>query len=159
MATAVAERRYSATSLPTIPQQARRRRRSPVVDDPADVVSNVVDRQLHVGRTRLPLVAFGLGGIHVEILGAVRFRRDAAGLLRDIKGVRLLQGYRGRPPADIDALRELLLRISRLAIDIPEIEAVDLNPVIALAPGHGCRIANARIRVRPLPPLMQVPRC
>ena len=112
-----------------------------------------------------PLVAFGLGGIHVEILGDVRFRiapltdRDADDLLHEIKGVRLLQGYRGHPPADIDALRELVLRISRLAIDIPEIAEVDLNPVIALTPGHGCRIVDARIKVRPLPPFMQVPRC
>jgi len=101
-----------------------------------------------------PLVAFGLGGIHVEILGDVRFRiapltdRDADDLLHDIKGVRLLQGYRGHPPADMDALRELLLRVSRLAVDVPEIVELDLNPVIAMAPGHGCRIVDVRIKVR-----------
>ena len=101
-----------------------------------------------------PLIAFGLGGIHVEILGDVRFRiapltdRDADELLHEIKGVRLLQGYRGHPPADIDALRELLLRVSRLAVDVPEIVELDLNPVIAMAPGHGCRIVDARIKVR-----------
>ena len=101
-----------------------------------------------------PLVAFGLGGIHVEILGDVRFRiapltdRDADDLLHEIKGVRLLQGYRGHPPADMDALRELLLRVSRLAVEVPEIVEVDLNPVMAMAPGHGCRIVDARIRVR-----------
>jgi acyl-CoA synthetase (NDP forming) len=101
-----------------------------------------------------PLVAFGLGGIHVEILGDVRFRiapltdRDADHLLHDIQGVRLLQGYRGHPPADMDALRELLLRVSRLAVDVPEIVELDLNPVIAMAPGHGCRIVDVRIKVR-----------
>jgi acyl-CoA synthetase (NDP forming) len=100
-----------------------------------------------------PLVAFGLGGVHVEILGDVRFRlapltdRDADELLREIRGLRLLQGYRGHPPADLDALRELLLRVSRLAIEIPEIAELDLNPVMAMAPGHGCRIVDARIRV------------
>ena len=63
-----------------------------------------------------PLVAFGLGGIHVEVLGDVRFRvapltdRDADELLHGIRGLPLLQGYRGHPPADLDALRDLLLR-------------------------------------------------
>ncbi len=100
-----------------------------------------------------PLVAFGLGGVHVEVLGDVRFRvapltdRDADELLRGIRGYRLLEGYRGHPPADIDALRELLLRVARLAETVPEIAELDLNPVIALPPGNGCRIVDARIRV------------
>ena len=101
-----------------------------------------------------PLIAFGLGGIHVEILGDVRFRiaplsdRDVDELLHEIKGFRLLQGYRGHPAGDVDALRELLLRLSRLAEDVPEIAEIDLNPVIALPPGHGARIVDARIKVR-----------
>ena len=102
-----------------------------------------------------PLVAFGLGGVHVEVLGDVRFRiapltdRDADELLRGIRGYKLLQGYRGHPPVDLDALRELLLRVSRLAEDVPEIAELDLNPVMALSPGNGCRIVDARIRVSP----------
>jgi acetyl coenzyme A synthetase (ADP forming)-like protein len=101
-----------------------------------------------------PLVAFGLGGIHVEIFRDVRIRmapltdRDVDELLRGIKGFPLLQGYRGHPPADLDALRELLLRVSRLAAEVPEIAELDLNPVMALAPGHGCRVVDARARVR-----------
>src|SRR5262249_53502790 len=101
-----------------------------------------------------PLIAFGLGGIHVEILGDVNFRvapltdRDAEELLHGIRGLPLLQGYRGHAPADLDALRELLLRVSRLAAEVPEISELDLNPVMALPPGHGCRIVDARIRVR-----------
>jgi acyl-CoA synthetase (NDP forming) len=100
-----------------------------------------------------PLLAFGLGGIHVEILGDVRFRitpltdRDAAEMVREIKGFRLLQGYRGHPPADIAAIEELLLRVSRLVEEIPEIIELDLNPIFALPPGQGCRIVDARIRV------------
>ena len=104
-----------------------------------------------------PLIAFGLGGIYVEILGDVRFRvgpltdRDADELLHEIKGLPLLEGYRGHPPADLDALRELLLRISRLAVEVPEIIELDLNPVLAMSPGNGCRIVDARIRVRTTP--------
>jgi acyl-CoA synthetase (NDP forming) len=100
-----------------------------------------------------PLVAFGLGGIHVEVLGDVRFRiapltdRDADDLVHGIRGFKLLEGFRGHAPADIDALRELLLRISRLAEEVPEITELDLNPVMALSPGSGCRIVDARIRV------------
>jgi acyl-CoA synthetase (NDP forming) len=96
----------------------------------------------------------GPGGIHVEILGDVGFRvapltdRDADELIHGIKGLPLLQGYRGHAPADLDALRDLLLRVSRLASEVPEIAELDLNPVIALAPGQGCRIVDARIRVR-----------
>ena len=100
-----------------------------------------------------PLIAFGLGGIHVEILGDVQFRiapltdRDAAEMVRGIKGYRLLTGYRGHPPADLEALEETLLRVSRLVEEIPEISELDLNPIFALPPGQGCRIVDARIRV------------
>jgi acyl-CoA synthetase (NDP forming) len=74
--------------------------------------------------------------------------RDVDGLLYGIRGLPLLRGYRGAPPADLDALRDLLMRVSRLAIDVPEVSELDLNPVIALPPGHGCRIVDARIAVR-----------
>ena len=100
-----------------------------------------------------PLIGFGLGGIHVEVLRDIQFRiaplsdRDAEELVTGIRGFRLLQGYRGHPPADVDALRDLVLRISLLADAVPEIAELDLNPVIALAPGQGCRIVDARIRV------------
>ena len=100
-----------------------------------------------------PLIGFGLGGIHVEILGDVRFRitplteLDAADLIRSIKGYRLLQGYRGHPPGDVDAIQELLLRLSRLVEEVPEIVELDLNPIFAMPPGQGCRIVDARIRV------------
>jgi acyl-CoA synthetase (NDP forming) len=100
-----------------------------------------------------PLIAFGLGGIHVEILGDVQFRvapltdRDATEMVRGIKGYRLLQGYRGHPPADVPALEEVLLRLSRLLGEIPDISELDLNPIFALPPGQGCRIVDARILV------------
>jgi acyl-CoA synthetase (NDP forming) len=100
-----------------------------------------------------PLIAFGLGGIHVEILGDVRFRvtpltdRDASEMVREIRGFRLLEGYRGHPPADVKALEEVLMRLSLLVEETPEITELDLNPIFALPPGHGCQIVDARIRV------------
>ena len=89
-----------------------------------------------------------------EVLGDVKFRvapltdHDVDELIHGIRGLPLLQGYRGHPPADIEALRELLLRVSRLAVEVPEIVELDLNPVMALSPGNGCRIVDARVRVR-----------
>jgi acyl-CoA synthetase (NDP forming) len=100
-----------------------------------------------------PLIGFGIGGTNVEVTGDVQFRvapltdRDADDLLHQIRGARLLTGYRGRPPVDIDALRVVLLRMSCLAEHVPEIAELDLNPVIALAAGSGCRVVDARIRV------------
>jgi acyl-CoA synthetase (NDP forming) len=104
-----------------------------------------------------PLIGFGLGGTLVEVLADVAFRvapltdRDAAEQVRGIRGFKLLQGYRGRGPADLAALENLLLRLSRLAEEVEEIDEIDLNPVFALEPGSGCRIADARIHVRPKP--------
>jgi acetyl coenzyme A synthetase (ADP forming)-like protein len=119
--------------------------------------------EVMVGMTRDPLfgplLAFGLGGIHVEILGDVQFRiapltnRDATEMVQEIKGYRLLQGYRGHPAADVEAIEEVLLRISRLVEEIPDISELDLNPIFALPPGQGCRIVDARIRVELCAPL------
>jgi acetate---CoA ligase (ADP-forming) len=104
-----------------------------------------------------PLVAFGLGGIQVEVLGDVCFRvtpltdRDAAEMVRGIRGFRLLEGYRGHPPADLPALEEALLRVSQLVESVSEVRELDLNPVFALPPGQGCRIVDARVWVGPGP--------
>jgi acyl-CoA synthetase (NDP forming) len=101
-----------------------------------------------------PLIAFGLGGIHVEILGDVCFRvtpltdRDAGEMVRGIRGYRLFEGYRGHPAADVAALEDLLLRVSRLVEEVPEIHELDLNPVFALPPGQGCQIVDARIGLK-----------
>jgi len=100
-----------------------------------------------------PLIAFGLGGIHVEILRDVAFRvaplsdRDAAAMVREIRGFRLLEGYRGHAAADIPALEEALLRVSRLVEAVPAIREIDLNPIFALEPTRGYRVVDARVRV------------
>jgi acyl-CoA synthetase (NDP forming) len=101
-----------------------------------------------------PLIAFGLGGVYVEILGDVRFRiapltdLDARAMVRDIRGFRLLEGYRGHPAADIRAVEDVLLRLSRIVEDLPEITELDLNPFVALPPGQGCCVLDARIHVQ-----------
>jgi acyl-CoA synthetase (NDP forming) len=105
-----------------------------------------------------PLVGFGLGGIHVEVFRDVAFRiaplteKDADELLRSPRGLPLLQGVRGRPMADLPALRDLLLRIAYAADEIPELRELEFNPVMALARGYGCEIVDARARVGPPSP-------
>jgi len=102
-----------------------------------------------------PLIAFGLGGIHVEILKDVRFcvtpltDRDIDGMVESIKGYRLLEGYRGHPPADTAAIKDILARVSLMVEEIPEISELDMNPIFAMAPGKGCYIVDTRIRIAP----------
>jgi len=101
-----------------------------------------------------PLIACGLGGVAAEIIGDVAFRVhpltdvDAEELIASVKGSRLLQGYRGRPPADVRALREVLLRVSRLVEDVPEIDEIAINPIIVRDEGQGAVALDARIRLR-----------
>jgi acyl-CoA synthetase (NDP forming) len=109
-----------------------------------------------VGVTKDPqfghAVMFGLGGIFVEVMKDVSFRvaplseKDAVGMIREIRGYRALTGLRGKPAGDVDALRALLLRVSAFLASHPEIEEMDLNPVIVHA--RGLSIADARVVLR-----------
>ncbi len=96
-----------------------------------------------------PFLMFGLGGVFVEVLKDVSFRivpitrRDAREMIREIRGFPLLQGYRGREPADLEALEDLLLKLSDFAEQNPEVREMDLNPVFARR--DGVEIADARI--------------
>jgi acyl-CoA synthetase (NDP forming)/RimJ/RimL family protein N-acetyltransferase len=98
-----------------------------------------------------PLVVFGLGGIATEVLGdhAARLApltgTDADDLIRSLHASPLLLGHRGQPGADLAALRDMLLRISLLADDLPEVAELDLNPVIARA--DGAFPVDVRVRV------------
>ncbi len=100
-----------------------------------------------------PLIAFGLGGVLAEALGDVAFRVhpltdiDAEELIRSVKVYKLLNGYRGSPIADFTALRELLLRVSQMVEDLPEIMELDLNPVLVRSAGQGVVALDARMRV------------
>lgn len=96
-----------------------------------------------------PVLMFGLGGVLVEILKDVAFRivplqpRDAAEMIRDIKGLPLLQGYRGAPAADLAALEHILLTLSDFVAAAPQIKEIDLNPIYAYE--HGALAVDARI--------------
>ena len=103
-----------------------------------------------------PVIGFGLGGTDVEIERDLHFSvvpltdRDADDLIRASRALPRLTGYRGHPAADLPALADLLLRVSQLAQDLPEVLEMDLNPVIVLPAGRGCAIVDARVKVGPL---------
>jgi acetate---CoA ligase (ADP-forming) len=88
-----------------------------------------------------PLIMFGLGGIYVELLTDVSFRvapvsrAEALAMIHETKAGRLLSGLRGRPAADINAVVDCILRLSQLALDFPQIEEVEINPLLALPQG------------------------
>jgi acetyltransferase len=99
------------------------------------------------------LLMFGLGGIYVELLRDVTFRiapiheAGARQMIESIKAIQLLMGYRGEPPSDLDAIAQSLSRLSQLVIDFPEIEEMDINPLIVLPAGSGARVVDARILI------------
>ena len=88
-----------------------------------------------------PVMMFGLGGIFVEVMKDVAFRivplepRDAAQLVREVKAFPVLEGVRGQPGADLDALEAMILQVSEFASAHPEVQELDLNPVIARPDG------------------------
>jgi len=96
-----------------------------------------------------PVLMFGLGGILVEVLKDVSFRivplvrRDAAEMIKEIKGYPLLEGYRGQEPADVPHLEELLLKLSDFVEKHTEIKEIDLNPIFAYS--RGAIAVDARV--------------
>ena len=99
-----------------------------------------------------PLVMFGLGGVATELLGDRSFRAfpltdlDAAELVRSLRALPLLFGYRGSPRVAVDALEDVLQRVARLAERIAEIRELDLNPVIVS--DAGAVAVDCRVRGR-----------
>ena len=127
----------------------------------ADVQGVLVQEMLEggveviVGATRDPVfghvIMFGLGGIFVEALRDVSFRiapltrRDAEEMIEEIKGHRVLQGVRGRPPADREAIVDAILRVSRLVTDHrDDIAELDINPLVVFS--KGAKAVDALIR-------------
>jgi acyl-CoA synthetase (NDP forming) len=96
-----------------------------------------------------PVIMFGLGGIFVEVLKDISFRilpieeRDAEGMITEIKGYEILKGIRGEPPRDIQAIEEVLMKVSKLTMENPEIKEIDLNPVFVF--DKGLQVVDARM--------------
>jgi len=101
-----------------------------------------------------PVIVFGSGGILVELLEDSSLRlpplshREALQMIRETRGERLLQGFRGQPPADVDALVDTLVRVSQLAVDLGDlIAALDINPLMVLPRGQGVCAVDALVEV------------
>ena len=97
-----------------------------------------------------PVLMFGLGGIHVETFKDVSFRlaplseAGAARMIREVRSLPILTGTRGIPAADLAAIERLLISVSQMAVDLPEIEEMDLNPVMAYP--QGAKVVDVRIK-------------
>ncbi|HYU55287.1 MAG TPA: acetate--CoA ligase family protein [Candidatus Dormibacteraeota bacterium] len=96
-----------------------------------------------------PLLMFGLGGIYVEAYRDVSFRLapirelSADNMISQIRGSKILQGFRGQPPADTKTIAECIERLSQLSIDLPDVTELDVNPLVAFA--NGCKALDARV--------------
>lgn len=101
-----------------------------------------------------PLLMFGTGGIYAELMQDVAVRLhpltdvDARELVNAVKMAKLFEGFRGSPPADTKAVEDLLLRLSALIEDAPQIAELDFNPVKVMPRGHGCWVVDARIMLK-----------
>jgi acetyltransferase len=115
-------------------------------------------RELIVGASAAPglgtLVMFGLGGIFVEVMKDVVFgiaplcATEARQMMRMIKAAPVLEGVRGAPALNLGAIEEILLRVSRLCADFPEIVELDLNPILAYPGTQSPVVVDVRLKIR-----------
>ncbi len=100
-----------------------------------------------------PVIMLGMGGIYVEILKDVTFRlapvtqRESDDMISSIKTQKLLKGVRGEKPSDIKKLSDCIQRLSQLVTDFNEIKELDMNPVLVMEEGNGCKILDVRIGI------------
>ncbi|MBI4512895.1 MAG: acetate--CoA ligase family protein [Gemmatimonadetes bacterium] len=103
-----------------------------------------------------PLLMFGLGGVYVEAIQDVAFRiqpvsdLDAAEMIRQVRGFKLLEGVRGEKGVDLGLLQEVIQRVSQLVSEHPEIREMEMNPFLAFEPGGPSAAVDARVLLRPL---------
>jgi acyl-CoA synthetase (NDP forming) len=135
------------------------------IPESADGAAVIVAHQVEPGRELIagvvqddlfgPLVMCGYGGTDTEVIADRTFRLaplttlDAASAVRDLRTARLLFGHRGAPAVDVAAVEDLLVRLGRLADDLPQVAELDLNPVIVHE--HGIALVDAKVRLRPCP--------
>jgi acyl-CoA synthetase (NDP forming) len=116
----------------------------PMVPQGTEIIIGMT-KDLHFG----PVIMFGLGGIFVEVLKDISFRilpieeRDAREMIAEIKGYEILKGTRGEPPRDIQAIEEVLMKVSKLTMENPEINEIDLNPIFVFE--KGLQVVDARM--------------
>ena len=109
---------------------------------------------MHRDRQFGPVILVGLGGVLAELLNDVSLRlcpldsADVEDMLSELKGSRLLRGFRGGVARDLEALGDALVRLSELAGDFPEIESIDINPLAVFAEGRGVKAVDALIVLR-----------
>jgi len=128
-------------------------------EDPAFVVQEMLEdgAEMFVGMTNDPnfgpLLVCGAGGTLVELIRDVSVKLtpvtdvDAKEMVRSLRTFPVLDGYRGGPKRDVEALEDTILRVGALVEDIPEIAELDLNPLFVFAQGEGAVVTDARIRV------------
>jgi acetyltransferase len=98
-----------------------------------------------------PMMMFGLGGVYVELFRDVGFgvapltRSRAHEMIRATKAGKLLGGYRGGPTYDLEGVVDAIGRLSRLAVDFPELAEIEINPLLVLPEGEGTRVLDARM--------------
>jgi acetyltransferase len=102
-----------------------------------------------------PVLLFGSGGVMVEVYNDVALRRcpitrlEAQVMIAEVKGARLLQGFRGRPAADVEALADALVRVSHLAVHMEgHLAELDINPLMVLPAGQGVKAVDALVVFR-----------
>ena len=109
-----------------------------------------MNRDPHFG----PILLFGLGGIYVELFKDVSFRiaplreLGARRMIRQIRGYKMFEEFRGELPSDTEAIQECLQRLSQLVIDCEEIDELDINPLIVYQEGNGAVVVDARILLK-----------
>ena len=102
-----------------------------------------------------PIIACSVGGPYIELFKDVSIRltplteKDVDEVLSSLRAYPILTGYRGAPPSDIRALREIILRVGKLADELQEITEVDLSPIIVRSNGGGAYVGDAKIRIGP----------
>jgi acetyltransferase len=105
------------------------------------------------------MLLFGSGGVMVEVYNDVTLRHcpvtrsEAMDMIAEVKGSKLLRGFRGRPPADIDALADALVRVSHMALHLEgHLAELDINPLMVLPVGRGVKAVDALAVLKPQGP-------
>jgi acyl-CoA synthetase (NDP forming) len=98
-----------------------------------------------------PVIAFGIGGLYVEVIGDVVLRvapinrTEARSMIAEIKGIKLLQGVRGQKSSDFETIVDAVVRLSDLLTDFPQIAEIDINPLMVYEAGNGGQVLDARM--------------